>query len=99
MEDGVWQSFSARLFQDENEVESLAAGLRSKVTTAGGVRNKVGCLCLCFVSLLTGFFQRKNKSPPEGCKTKRVYRGGSDEDPDQGASGVTLRPNPRRRPV
>ena len=99
MEDGVWQSFSARLFQDENEVESLAAGLRSKVTTVGDARNKVGYLCLCSVLVLTSFFQRKSKSPPKGCKSKRIYRGGSDEDPGQGASGVSLRPNPRRRPV
>ena len=80
-------------------MESLAAGLRSKVTTTGDARSKVGHLCLCFVSLLTGFLQRKNKSPPEGCSTKRIFRGGSNEDPDQGASGVSLRANPKRRPV
>ena len=88
-------------FQDDGEMDILAASLLSKVNTAGAVRNKVGRLCLgvllCFI--LTDFFQRKNQSPPEGCKTKKVYRKNPSEDPDPGAPGVTLRSNPRRRQV
>ncbi len=72
--------------------------LRSKVTTAGDARSKVGHLCPCSGFIMDWFFQRKNKSSPEGCSPKRIFRGSSD-DPDQGSSGVSLRANPKRRPV
>ena len=42
---GVFVQFNL-FFQDESEVDILAASLLSKVNTAGAVRNKVGCLCL-----------------------------------------------------
>ena len=36
-------------FQDDDEMDMLAASLLSKASTAGAVRNKVGCLCLGIV--------------------------------------------------
>ena len=50
-----WPFFLAPLFQNEAEVESLAAGLRSKVTTTGDARSKVGHLCPCFGFIVDWF--------------------------------------------
>ena len=43
-------------FQDDEEIDVLAASLLSQARTTGVVRNKVGCLCLDMVTFYLDWF-------------------------------------------
>ena len=59
-------------FQDDSEVDILAASLLSKVNTAGAVRNKVGCLCLgvSVVFYFDWFFPEEEQEPSRGLQNQ-----------------------------
>ena len=44
------------VFQDDEEIDMLAASLLSQARTTGVVRNKVGCLCLDMVQFDLDWF-------------------------------------------
>ena len=49
-------SFQDCFFQDDEEIDVLAASLLSQARTTGVVRNKVGCLCLDMVTCCFDWF-------------------------------------------